>query len=114
MGEYAYKGLEETSLYLSTRQQRHAEVAIQIEGALNNLDREITKYLINISSGTMSEMESAKHTSLIDSVRDIERIGDHAENIVELIQFNITNKVDLTEQAREDLNDMFDLTILDD
>src|SRR5690625_412131 len=112
MGEYAYKGLEETNLYLTTKQQKHQEIAIQIEGALNNLDREITKYLISISSGTMSEQESAKHTALMDSVRDIERIGDHFENITELIQFKITNKVDLTEQAREDLNDMFDLTIL--
>ena len=112
MGEYAYKGLEETNLYLTTKQQKHQEIAIQIEGALNHLDREITKYLISISSGTMSEQESAKHTALMDSVRDIERIGDHFENITELIQFKITNKVDLTEQAREDLNDMFDLTIL--
>lgn len=112
MGEYAYQGLEETNLFLTTKQQKHSEIAIQIEGALNNLDREITKYLISISSGTMSEQESAKHTALMDSVRDIERIGDHFENITELIQFKITNKVDLTEQAREDLNDMFDLTIL--
>src|SRR5690625_4962142 len=112
MGEYAYQGLEETNLFLTTKQQKHSDLAIQIEGALNNLDREITKYLINISSGTMSELESAKHTALMDSVRDIERIGDHFENITELIQFKITNKVDLTEQAREDLNDMFDLTIL--
>lgn len=112
MGEYAYKGLEETNLYLITKQQKHAETAIQIEGALNNLDREITKYLISISSGTMSEIESQKHTALMDSVRDIERIGDHFENIIELIEYKISNKVFLTEQAREDLNDMFDLVIL--
>lgn len=112
MGEYAYKGLEETSLYLTTKQPRHAELAVQIEGALNNLDREITKYLISISSGTMSEAESAKHTSLLDSVRDLERIGDHAENIVELIEYNISNKVYLTDSALDDLNEMFDLTIL--
>src|SRR5699024_3503394 len=62
MGEYAYKGLEETHLYLTTKQQNHSEMAMQIEGALNNLDREITNYLVNISSGTMSEHESTKHT----------------------------------------------------
>lgn len=112
MGEYAYQCLEEASLYLTTKQQRHAELAYQIEGALNNLDREITKYLVNISSGTMSEAESARHTALLDSVRDIERIGDHAENIVEMIQYNISNKVDLTESALNDLIEMFDLTIL--
>lgn len=112
MGEYAYKGLEETNLYLTTQSQKHSETALQIEGALNNLDRKITDYLIELSGESMSELESAKHTALIDSVRDIERIGDHFENIVELIDYKISNKVLLTEKAEEDLNDMFDLTIL--
>mgnify|MGYP001424637278 CR=1 FL=1 len=112
MGEYATKALEETSLYLSTKQQKHANLAMQIEGAINNLDKEITQYLINISGGSMTEAESATHSALLDAVRDIERIGDHAENIIELIEYNISNKVDLTELAMDDLNEMFDLTIL--
>jgi len=111
MGEFASQAMEEANMYLTTRNQKHAEMTFQFEGAINNLDKEITKYLVNISSGTMSEVESRKHTALMDSVRDIERIGDHAENIAELIQFQISNKVNLTEQAREDLNEMFDLTI---
>ncbi len=112
MGEYAYKGLEETNLYLTTHQQKHSEMAMQIEGALNNLDRKITEYLVEISGGSMSELESAKHTALMDTVRDVERIGDHFENIIELIDYKISNKVTITEQAQEDLNNMFDLTIL--
>src|SRR5699024_11525401 len=86
-------------------------MATQVEGALNNLDRRITDYLVNISSGTLSELESAKHTALMDTVRDVERIGDHFENIIELIDYKISNKVIITEQAQEDLNNMFDLTI---
>ncbi|MBP1950909.1 Na/Pi cotransporter family protein [Virgibacillus litoralis] len=112
MGEYAYKGLEETHLYLTTQNQKHSEMAMQLEGALNNLDRKITDYLVELSGESMSELESATHTALIDSVRDIERVGDHFENILELIDYKISNKVYLTEQAEEDLNNMFDLTIL--
>lgn len=112
MGEYAYKGLEETNLFLTTQQPKHSETATQIEGALNNLDRKITEYLIAISAESLSELDSSKHTALMDTVRDIERIGDHFENILELIDYKITNKVYLTEQAQEDLNNMFDLTIL--
>lgn len=113
MGEYASKGLEETSYYLTTHQQKHAEMGAQLEGAINNLDRKITDYLVAISGGSsMSELESAKHTALMDSVRDIERIGDHFENLIELIDYKISNKVVLTEEAQEDLNNMFDLTIL--
>jgi phosphate:Na+ symporter len=111
MGEYAYKGLEETNQFLFTQQQKHSEMATQVEGALNNLDRKITDYLIEISAGSLSELESAKHTALMDTVRDIERIGDHFENIIELIDYKISNKVDITDQAKEDLSNMFDLTI---
>src|SRR5699024_3937637 len=43
---------------------------------------------------------------------DLERIGDHFENIIELVDYKITNKINLTEKAHEDLHEMFDLTIL--
>lgn len=112
MGEYSFKGLEETNLYLTTHLQKHSEMAMQIEGALNNLDKEITKYLVSMSAESMSELESARHTALMDTVRDVERIGDHFENVIELIDYKISNKVYLTDQAQDDLNNMFDLTIM--
>ncbi|WP_085991894.1 Na/Pi cotransporter family protein [Oceanobacillus senegalensis] len=113
MGEYAYKGLEETHSYLATNSKKHSETATQIEGAINSLDRKITEYLVNISSaGSMTEAESEKHTALMDSVRDMERIGDHFENIIELVDYKISNKVQITDQAMDDLNNMFDLTLM--
>ena len=48
---------------------------------------------------------------LMETVRDIERIGDHFENIIELIDYRDVNKVKLTEDAMEDLAEMFTLTI---
>ncbi|RKD24537.1 sodium-dependent phosphate transporter [Ammoniphilus oxalaticus] len=111
MGEYACNGLRETNAYSMTHQQKHSDLAIQIEGALNNLDRHITEYLVVLSGEVMSDADSAKHIALMDTVRDIERIGDHFENIIELIDYKITNKVTITEQAQEDLNHMFELTI---
>ncbi|MBO8156081.1 MAG: Na/Pi cotransporter family protein [Bacillaceae bacterium] len=112
MGEFALRGLEETSLYLNTHNQKHAEMALSLEDAINNMDRKITDYLVGISSSSLSKSESALHSSVVDIVRDIERIGDHFENIVELIDYKISNKVVLTEQAMEDLNDMFNLTMI--
>lgn len=112
MGEYACKGLEETNSYAITKQKKHSDMAMQIEQALNNLDRHITSYLIKISVSTLSDQESAKHNVLMDVVRDIERIGDHFENIIELIDYKTSNKVMITEHAQEDLNHMFELTIV--
>src|SRR5699024_7960999 len=110
MGHYSVRGLEETSKYITTQDEKHAELAEQIEEALNSLDRDITEYLVQISKNTLTEAESEKHTALMDAVRDIERIGDHFENILELTQYQITNKIQLTEHAHEDLNEMFALT----
>nr|WP_234998338.1 Na/Pi cotransporter family protein [Salirhabdus sp. Marseille-P4669] len=112
MGELAVKGLEETFNYLNNNQQKHAELALGLEDAINNLDRKITDYLAQISRNSLTDTETALHSSVVDNIRDIERIGDHFENIVELVDYKISNKVNLTEQALEDLNDMFNLTLI--
>lgn len=112
MGEYAVKGLEESHLYLTTSSHKHSDMATQIEGAINNLDREITNYLVDVSSKSLTEMESEKHIAFMNSVRDIERIGDHFENLIELVDYKISNKVQLSNQAMDELNEMFDLTIM--
>ncbi|WP_252502939.1 Na/Pi cotransporter family protein [Sporosarcina sp. Marseille-Q4943] len=111
MGDFAVQGMEETYEYLKTSNKRHAETAYQIEDAINNLDRKITDYLVDISAVNISPVESARHVMLMDTVRDIERIGDHFENIIELIDFREVNRVKLTEDAMGDLTEMFTLTI---
>ncbi|WP_419096238.1 Na/Pi cotransporter family protein [Sutcliffiella tianshenii] len=111
MGEFSVKGLESSHEYLKTGTTKYSEQAYQIEDAINNLDRKITDYLIKLSSSSLSDNESEEHSVLMDTVRDIERIGDHFENIVELVDFQIANKVDLTEAADTDLEEMFTLTI---
>jgi len=111
MGDFAVQGLGETFEYLKTSNKKHAETAYQIEDAINNLDRKITDYLVEISAVNISPIESARHVMLMDTVRDIERIGDHFENIIELIDFREMNRVKLTEDALEDLTEMFTLTI---
>nr|WP_198008226.1 Na/Pi cotransporter family protein [Bacillus sp. SG-1] len=111
MGEFAVKGLEESHCFLKTKQNKHSELAYQIEDAINNLDKKITNYLVDLSAASLTEAESEKHSILMDTVRDIERIGDHFENILELVEYQQGNKVKITEDAMADLNGMFELTI---
>jgi len=111
MGKFAIKGLEESSSYLTTRNQKHGDTALQLEEAINNLDTKITDYLVTISSRSLSAHESERHAILTDTVRDIERIGDHFENIVELTQIQINNKTPFSTSAMEDLKTMFSLTL---
>jgi phosphate:Na+ symporter len=111
MGNFAIKGMEEAQNYLMTMQQKHADTALQLEDSINNLDRKITDYLILLSTSSLSEHESEEHTALMDTVRDIERIGDHFENIVELIEYQQANRVTITKDAMNDLEEMFSFTI---
>ncbi|USK43130.1 Na/Pi cotransporter family protein [Cytobacillus oceanisediminis] len=111
MGAFSLRGLEETVQYLKTGNQKHSESAYQLEDAINNLDRKITDYLIKLSTSSLSAHESNEHTVLMDTVRDIERIGDHFENVIELIDYKQANKVSITDSAMTDLEQMFKLTI---
>jgi phosphate:Na+ symporter len=111
MGQYAIKGMEETHEYLKKKHLKNADTATQLEEAINNLDRKITDYLVGIGTTQLSGVESERHSTLIKAVRDIERIGDHAENIVELVDYQQANKVKLTDLAASDLDEMFRLTI---
>ncbi|MFS0635866.1 Na/Pi cotransporter family protein [Mesobacillus foraminis] len=111
MGKFAVQGLEETNQYIKTKNTKNADTAYQLEDAINNLDRKITDYLVMLSTSSLSENESEQHGMLMDTVRDIERIGDHFENIIELIEYQQANKVKMTDTAMDDLNQMFELTI---
>lgn len=111
MGKFALKGLEETNQFLKTHNTKHASSAYQLEDAINNLDRKITDYLVDLATSSLSAHESEEHSMLIDTVRDIERIGDHFENIIELVEYQQANKVKMTDTAMDDLEIMFNLTV---
>lgn len=111
MGEFAIKGLEESKKYAENNLQMHAELGMQYEQAINNLDRKITQYLVDLTSSELTEKDSETHSILMDTVNDIERMGDHLENIIELVDYKIANKILLTDMAMEDLEEMFTLTI---
>ena len=111
MGEFAIKGLEETSNYLFNNEAASLNTGNQIEEALNNLDQKITDYLVKISANSLSEAESEGHNVLMHTVTDLERIGDHFENILEFAEYKHTNKLKFTDEAIEGMSGMFTLAI---
>src|SRR5690606_18198904 len=83
----------------------------QLEMAINNLDRKTTAYLVQLSKQSLSGNDSDLQHNLFENIRDIERIGDHVENIVELLQFKDNNKIWLSDEAYEELVTMYKLTM---
>jgi phosphate:Na+ symporter len=112
MAGFAQSGLKEAILYLNGKEKKNADLALQYEEAINNLDRQITSYLIKLSAHPLTKQESNEHSMLLDASRDIERIGDHMENIIELVDYQMRNNVRLTDIANNEINEMFDLTLM--
>jgi phosphate:Na+ symporter len=77
------------------------------EGVVNTLEKEITKYLVLISQRSLSHKQSKKLTDLMNIVNDIERVGDHAENLAELTEEKINEKLPFSEKALNELKFMF-------
>ncbi|KZD31985.1 Na/Pi cotransporter family protein [Bacillus mycoides] len=111
MAEFSLDGLKEANQFLNTQDKKHANMATQLEGAINNLDKKITEYLVLLSEKPLSPSDSEKHSVLAGVVGDIERVGDHVENLVELVDFQISNRVSLSDEALAELNEMLELTI---
>ena len=111
MAEFSLDGLKEANQFLNTQDKKHADMATQLEGAINNLDKKITEYLVLLSEKPLSPTDSEKHSVLAGVVGDIERVGDHVENLVELVDFQISNRVSLSDDALAELNEMLELTI---
>lgn len=111
MAEFSLQGLKEANQFLNTQEKKHADMAKQLEAAINNLDKKITEYLVLLSEKPLSSADSEKHSVLAGVVGDIERVGDHVENLVELVDFQISNRVSLSDEALAELNEMLELTI---
>lgn len=77
------------------------------EDVVNTLEKEITKYLVLISQRSLSSIQSKRLTDLMNIVNDIERVGDHAENLAELTEEKINEKLPFSEKALNELKFMF-------
>ncbi|HEY8423175.1 MAG TPA: Na/Pi cotransporter family protein [Clostridia bacterium] len=77
------------------------------EKQLNFLNKAITSYLVKISSLNISRKDEKLIGTLYHVVSDIERIGDHSENLMEAAQMLISNNGGLSEEAQKELINMY-------
>ncbi|TCI24172.1 Na/Pi cotransporter family protein [Exiguobacterium sp. SH3S2] len=110
MGDFAKLGLDEARSYMETGDKKHAEKSAHIEDALNSLNSKITDYLVQLAAVDLTEHESQQHKTLMHAINDIERIGDHVENIIELIDYKTATRITLSPGAQKELTEMYDLT----
>lgn len=78
---------------------------------INRLERELSTFLVSISSHDITEIDTNRIASMIKIINDIERIGDHSKNIAELAQEVSDSKLTFSNDALEELRLMYNYTI---
>ncbi|MCR4875204.1 MAG: Na/Pi cotransporter family protein [Clostridia bacterium] len=76
------------------------------ETHINFINKEITKYMVNISNLDITYANEQEIAAYYHNVSDIERIGDYAENVIEYAQELIKAGVDFSEPCKEEITDM--------
>ena len=87
---------------------KRVKKVIELETITDNLQSEITQYIIDLSQRNLSPEESKEIPVLIHNVNDLERIGDHAQNLAELTRRKIEEKFLFTEEAVAEIREMMD------
>ncbi|MBN1900815.1 Na/Pi cotransporter family protein [Candidatus Sumerlaeota bacterium] len=75
--------------------------AHKLEDATDDFQHAITEYLIDLSERDLSPDESEQLPTLIHSVNDLERVGDHAENLAEISERMQLQKFKFSNQATD-------------
>lgn len=86
--------------------RRKLEAARTKEEVTDNLQYEITSYLAALSEKEISEEMSTKLPVLMHTINDLERIGDHAENIVEIAERKIEQKLLFSDNALGEITEL--------
>jgi phosphate:Na+ symporter len=71
------------------------------------LQREIITFLVRTSQGSLSPDDSKEINSIIHMVDNFERVGDHAENLCNLVERKVRLKLPFTETAVNDIKELY-------
>lgn len=108
MGEITYKMVAACQNSFFDNKLNSLTTILEREIVVNILQREITTYLTRITEHDLIEEQSARALALMHAVNDIERIGDHAENIVELIEIKRDQNLIYPEESLRDARATFE------
>jgi phosphate:Na+ symporter len=107
LGKLAFEQTDTSVRAFLENNEELAYKVFDIERKVNELSKAALEYLIKLDKVSLTNYEKDKLVVLMNAINDIERVGDHADNIGELVLYKIENKANFSEQAVEELKVMF-------
>ncbi len=111
MAEMTLEMLDETSRFLIDGEGKHLSALEQKETTVDLLQREITDFLVSLSQQPTSSETSREIAALMQIVSDLERIGDHCQNLWRLGQRKKNQRITFSETAMTELAEMCGKTL---
>jgi len=110
MGRLAARTFFNAIEYFNQRNPDNKVRGAHLEETVNQLQRDITDYVVLASEKRLSKEDSARAYLVLQVLADFERIGDHSQNIVEQADFATQNQVSFSGEAKEELAHLIKLT----
>ena len=108
MGRKAEQNLKLSMEAFFDGEQAKIDQVYGTEKYIDYLSHEITDYLVDVNQRQLPVSDSLKIGALFHVVNDIERIGDHAENIADAAVRMKEENITFSKKATKEIQDMFE------
>ncbi|MDR1193417.1 MAG: Na/Pi cotransporter family protein [Peptococcaceae bacterium] len=103
--------LEQTMVFIYEGKMSLLDEVNRSEQKLNAAQRNLTRYMVQLSKGSLTGIPPSIIPALITCMNHVERTGDHARDLVELAQIKVDRHLSFSDQALLDLKDLEKLVL---
>lgn len=111
MGDVTLENVKNSIQALLEKDEDRAKQVIEQEKMIDQMDTLLTGYLVKISNLSLSENQQRLVNDMFYTISDLERVGDHAENIAELAMKAIEKNLQFTEDARKEMEEISEAAV---
>lgn len=111
MGHKATNSLEHSIAGFLNKSNEDINKAFESEKVVNKLQKDILNYLLKLSKEPLRDDERFRTDLLFNTVNDIERVSDHAENIAELAMSVKEMNISFSDSAIREIYEIYNKTI---
>lgn len=104
MGQITMENVRRAMDAVLTKNANEVEDVYKTEQTINNMEKMLTEYLVKVNNLSLTERQKLIVNDLFYSINDIERVGDHAENLAEQAEYMVQHNISFSETGESDLN----------